>query len=358
MTSASDSPLSAASHDQLDPLDDAAAADDEHLHHRAPGADLHTEHVAIAQLRRRHLLLPLANGFDGAHRVTQLRGLFEPLAGRRIEHARRAIVRPAPGCVPPETACVSATATEYRSALQIVATHGARHRLMSYSRQGRCRVPVMTSLHDRMPNTLWVSDMVRRANFAGRNGPAYMLPSRSTERATSTRGNGLGRRQLQVWIVLVVAQQDVVARRPLLDEIVLERQRLNDRVGDDDFKADGFVEQRVVTRAHPVGAQVRARPIAQGPGLADVKRVAVCVVVEIDARLLWQPGNLLFQVLKHGISDFRSSGSRINCRSTIAESRGPRGTRGLPAAGHGPGEPARVAEKRQFGDRNFAPSLP
>ena len=94
---------------------------------------------------------------------------------------------------------------------------------MSYSRHGRCRVPVITSLHERMPNTLCVSDMVRRANLAGRNGPAYMLPSRSTD-APPARAGTPRLLSLQVRIVLIVAQQDVVARRSLLDEVVLERQ--------------------------------------------------------------------------------------------------------------------------------------
>ena len=180
---------------------------------------------------------------------------------------------------------------------------------MSYSRHGRCRVPVITSLHERMPNTLCVSDIVRRANFAGRNGPAYMLPSRSTDRATSTRGNASVVVSCRYGIVLVVAQQDVVARRSLLDEVVLERQRLDDRVGDDHFEARRFIEQRVVARAHAVGAEVRARPIAQGPRLADVERLAFRVVVEVDARLLRQPGDLLLQILNghfrsHDRADF------------------------------------------------------
>ena len=43
---------------------------------------------------------------------------------------------------------------------------------MSYSRHGRGRRPVMTSLQERSPNSLWLSDIVRRASVAGRNGPA------------------------------------------------------------------------------------------------------------------------------------------------------------------------------------------
>ena len=67
---------------------------------------------------------------------------------------------------------VIVTARSYSSAEHTVSTHGAMQRLMSYSRHGRPRFPVITSLHDRMPNNRWVSDIVRRAKCAGRNGPA------------------------------------------------------------------------------------------------------------------------------------------------------------------------------------------
>ena len=60
----------------------------------------------------------------------------------------------------------------YSASEQIVSTHGARQRWMSYSRHGRARLPVITSLHERMPNSRCVSAIVRRASRAGRNGPA------------------------------------------------------------------------------------------------------------------------------------------------------------------------------------------
>jgi hypothetical protein len=71
------------------------------------------------------------------------------------------------------------TATRWADVQQLLAklwtdlaTHGARQRPMSCSRHGRLRKPVITSLHERMPKILCVSPIVRRANFAGRNGPA------------------------------------------------------------------------------------------------------------------------------------------------------------------------------------------
>ncbi len=67
---------------------------------------------------------------------------------------------------------VNLTARPYSSAEQRLSTHGAMQRLMSYSRHGLSRLPVMTSLHDRIPNSRCVSDIVFRANCAGMNGPA------------------------------------------------------------------------------------------------------------------------------------------------------------------------------------------
>ena len=64
------------------------------------------------------------------------------------------------------------TARPYSSAEQMVSTQGAMQRLMSYSRHGRPRFPVITSLQERIPNSRCVSDIVRRAKWAGRNGPA------------------------------------------------------------------------------------------------------------------------------------------------------------------------------------------
>ena len=107
---------------------------------------------------------------------------------------------------------------------------------------------MITSLHDRMPNSRCVRPIVLRAKCAGRNGTgveaAVALDAARHEHARKR----FVRRQLQVRIVLVVAQQDVVLGRALLDEVVLERQRLDDRVGDDDLEPGDLVEQRVGLR--------------------------------------------------------------------------------------------------------------
>ena len=62
--------------------------------------------------------------------------------------------------------------------------------------------------------------------------------------------------------------------RALLDEVVLERQRLDDRVGDDDLEPGDLVEQRVGLGIDAVGAQIVADAVAQRTRLADVDRLA------------------------------------------------------------------------------------
>jgi hypothetical protein len=103
-------------------------------------------------------------------------------------------------------------------------------------------------------------------------------------------------RQLQIRIVLVVAKKDVVARRALLDEMILERERLHDGVGDDELEALGLVEQRVVTRARAVSAKIAAYTVAKHAGLAHVERIAGAVVEHVDAGLLREAGDLGLEI--------------------------------------------------------------
>ena len=104
-------------------------------------------------------------------------------------------------------------------------------------------------------------------------------------------------RQAEIRVALVVAQQHVVPGRALLDDVVLERQGLHDRVGDDHLEPVGLVQQRVGLGVGPVGAEVAADAVPQRPRLADVDRLAGAVAVHVDARLLGQPGDLGLQIV-------------------------------------------------------------
>ena len=106
----------------------------------------------------------------------------------------------------------------------------------------------------------------------------------------------LAGRELQVGIVLVVAQQDVVFGRPLLDQVVLERQRLHHRVGDDDLEMLCFVEEGVYPRAGAMRAEVAADAIPQHARLADVQGFPGPVRIEVHAGLLRQTGDLGLEI--------------------------------------------------------------
>ena len=113
---------------------------------------------------------------------------------------------------------------------------------------------------------------------------------------------GLAGGQPQVGVVLVVPEQDVVARRALLDQVVLERQRLHHRIGDDDFERGDLGQQRVVPRAGAPGPQVTADAIPQGSGLSDVDRLPARISPQVDAGLFRQTRDLVSEILDgHGL---------------------------------------------------------
>ena len=94
----------------------------------------------------------------------------------------------------------------------------------------------------------------------------------------------LGRRELDVGIALVVAQQNVIARLLLLDEVVFERQRFA-FVGDGDVLDIDCLAKQAAGLGIFGGAveEVGAHPGAQVLGLADVNDLALGVLVEIYA---------------------------------------------------------------------------
>ena len=90
-------------------------------------------------------------------------------AASRMSSSSRAmssVVRPS------SSSRVRSTDSPYCPAEQIVSTHGATQRPISYSRHGRPRFPVISSLQERSPNRRCARLMDRRARLAGRNGPA------------------------------------------------------------------------------------------------------------------------------------------------------------------------------------------
>ncbi len=90
--------------------------------------------------------------------------------------------------------------------------------------------------------------------------------------------------ELDVRISFVVAQEDVVARLLLLDEVVLERQRLFFVADDDVFNIDSLTEE-AAGFGILVGSsdEVRTYPRAEVLGLSHVDNLAFGVLVEVHA---------------------------------------------------------------------------
>ena len=82
---------------------------------------------------------------------------------------------------------------------------------------------------------------------------------------------------------LAVLQIDVVLRRPLLDEVVLEDERLILGVGDDDLDI-GHVSQKEPGLDVLFTGKVAADPVSQAAGLSHVDRRAIRVFHDVDAR--------------------------------------------------------------------------
>ena len=94
----------------------------------------------------------------------------------------------------------------------------------------------------------------------------------------------LGQGQLQVGMVLVVAQPDVVERLVALDEVVLEGQGLHLAVGDHEVEVGDVRDHPALWNSvGPRGLEVRAHAVAQHPRLAHVDDLARRVLEQVDA---------------------------------------------------------------------------
>ena len=111
----------------------------------------------------------------------------------------------------------------------------------------------------------------------------------------------LRERELQVRVVLVVAQPHVVGRLVALDQVVLERERLHLAVGDDELEVRDLPDQaRLVLLGRARRLEVGAHPVAQHAGLADVQHLARGVLEQVDARPARQLRELVVE--RHGLT--------------------------------------------------------
>ena len=105
------------------------------------------------------------------------------------------------------------------------------------------------------------------------------------------------RGELQKRVVLVVPENDVVARPVAPHQVGLEHQGLELVVGHDVLEVADLAHERVglgITRARLLEVGPDAAP--EGRGLADVQDLLLAVAVEVDSRPVRHPGDLLVEV--------------------------------------------------------------
>ncbi len=97
-------------------------------------------------------------------------------------------------------------------------------------------------------------------------------------------GVGFGGGDLEIEVLLVVAEDDVVARLVALDEVVFENQGFDFGVGEDEIEVGDAGDEATGLGVESFGtAEVGTDAAAQGKGLTDVDDVAGGVVHEVDA---------------------------------------------------------------------------
>ena len=94
---------------------------------------------------------------------------------------------------------------------------------------------------------------------------------------------GLPRRDLDVRVRLVVAEEDVVAGPVLLDEGVLEGEGLALGLRDDRVDRGELGEERLRLRVLRPGVEVRREPLADRARLPDIQDLPGRVLVKVDA---------------------------------------------------------------------------
>ncbi len=89
--------------------------------------------------------------------------------------------------------------------------------------------------------------------------------------------------ELDVRKALVVPQDDVEPRPVLLDEVVLEQQRLGVGVGDRDLDVRDLLDQREGLRLDLARHEVAADAVLEATRLSHVQQLAFAAVHAIDA---------------------------------------------------------------------------
>ena len=109
-------------------------------------------------------------------------------------------------------------------------------------------------------------------------------------------------RELEIRIRLVIAKQDVVARRERLDQVILKQQRFGFGARDGRFDLANARDHHRDARRKQRLRKIARHALFQVARLADVQHVAVLVVVAVHARQVRQLGQALFRDRRRRVS--------------------------------------------------------
>jgi len=260
---------------------DLAVAHGEDLQRRAIAFDVGGEEVALLELGGRDLLRR-AQPLQAADLVAQRLRLLVALVRRRLLHLR----------LEPRDHLVRLALEEERGIFRGAPValgradlgHAGRDAALDLVLQAGPRPPAVQHLAAGAHAEHLVHDRRRTPAQAGRNVRAPVGVPVVADAAHDVQPRVLlGQRQLQVRMVLVVAEEHVEARPVALDEVVLEGEGLHLAVRHHEVEVADLLDHRSLARIDGTpGLEIRSDAIAQAARLADVHDLPVAVLEQID----------------------------------------------------------------------------
>ena len=303
--------IGVASAPELDALDDAAAADLEHLDDDAGRAALQAEHVAVAELGRRHLLLPIVQRLHGARSRRAAAPPPRTARRRRPRPSAPAAFLTSSSFRPSRNSrvCFDRAAVLLRRADRVDARRDAALDVVFEARAAALAGDHLVARPDaeqpvrqrhRLARELRRQERARRRSC--RRARRGARPARAeTPRSSSAAGTGSSCRR--------AAGCCISALRCLIRLFSSASASTTESVTITSSRATSSSSASVFG-SRAVGAEVVADAVAQRARLADVDRVAGRVEVQIHPRLLRQPGDLLLEFL-----DGHTLLCRVSCAS-------------------------------------------
>ncbi len=313
----------------LEPLEESVLAPHDPA---LPHADQHADRVVAVpgvaddvgvtrahHLHARRLLQPL----QPAERVAHVLGALVVLAAARGDHGLAHLLAHVAGAPVEE---VHHVLDHPPVVLHALPAHARREAAADVVVQARPLAPLGGQVVGAAPDRVQPADDRERAPQLADVGVGAVVPgARDVAPAGDEHaGERVGQRHGDGGIALVVLEPDVEPGPVLLDEVVLEDQRLRLGGHDDGLDVgDQALEQLVLGAAVEVGREVAPHPALEPLGLADVQNLPVRVLPQVHAGAVGEGIELALERVgyawcRHG----------VHCRRV-----NPPGRRGVPASG-------------------------